>query len=73
MAEFLIFFVGLGAVIALVALRWEPRDPWPGKPQRSTGQKIALGIAVALGALGLFVVAFIAYFMIAMNSWANNK
>lgn len=72
MAAFLIFVMVLGLVVALVAQRWQ-RDPWPEKPERSTGQKIALGIAVALGALGLFVVAFIAYFMIAMNSWANNK
>lgn len=73
MIALLIFVCVLGLVVALAAPGGKTRDPRTGKMGRSTGEKIALGIAVALGALGLAVVGFIAFFMVAMNNWANNK
>lgn len=73
MAGLLISIVVLGVAVALVVQAWEMGNPRTGKPQRTTGEKIALVITVALGAAGLAVVGFIAFFMVAMNNWANNK
>ena len=73
MAGLLIFIVVLGVAVALVAQAWGLVTPPTAKPQRTTGQKIAMGIAIALGAVGLGVAGFIAFVLVSMNNWANNK
>lgn len=71
MSLLLVFVSALGAVIALAVQKRRAQDP--GKKQLTTAQTVALGIAIAVGAVGLFVVGLGIFFVIAMSSYGNNK
>ena len=43
------------------------------KKKMTTGRAIALGIAITVGALGLFVVGSFVLLAIAMSSYGSNK
>ncbi|GAA4349692.1 hypothetical protein [Angustibacter luteus] len=48
-------------------------DPPQGRRPRSGWQIAGLVLAVVLGVTGLVVVAGAVLFMVAINSWADNK
>jgi hypothetical protein len=61
--------VGIGVANAVDAKRRKT----PFKKDLTRGQKIAVGVAAAVSALGLIVVGFAVLFMMAMASWADSK
>lgn len=48
-------------------------DPPQGRRPRSGWQIFGLVLAVVLGVAGLVAVAGVVLFMVAINSWADNK
>lgn len=53
-----------------------PLPPWigGGPPRRSSGwNRVAIALAIVLGALGLLAVGAFVLFVISMNSYGSNK
>ena len=69
----LLIFALLAVLIALATDKGRTEDPGNQKRGMTTGRKIALGIAVAIGALGLAVVGWMAFLTIAMMNYGDNK
>jgi hypothetical protein len=54
---------------------WQPQQPQPQPPRRrrSVWQVVGVTLAVVVGVMGLVAVAGAILFMVAINSWADNK
>lgn len=66
----MIILIVLGIAIALATQRGKTQDP---EKKMSIGQVIMLGVAIAVGALGLVVVGGGILFALAMSSYGSNK
>lgn len=64
-----VVMVGIGVANAADA----KRKKTPFKKDLTRGQKVAVGIAAAVSALGLVVVGFMIFLAMAMASWADSK
>lgn len=68
---FVLIFVG--AVAYMISLATQKRRSGDPDKKLSTAQKIGLGIAIVVGAFGLFVVGAMIFFAMAMSSYGSNK